>query len=432
MKRFFLLGMLVLVSCGTTAGVSTGPTATTLPQPTASFFPSTTPATPTTAPMSAPTATAIPTPQQAALAYILGADGVVQAWNPATGTAEERGQLPADASHIALAPDGSAVAFMLGNRVMTQEWGGQAHDITPTALAGQLLPLTTLHWSPDGQRLMFDADLGDGSVPQPMIYVAGRDDALAQEFDAGIGPAWSPDGSAVAFAGAPFEPASPYGGGPGGVLTLAQADGSGARSLGGVQVFPGYQSILWADDGAQIAAADAVVHVADGAVVARAPKQDRSVLGAITQFSAAGFGTWQSVRFTTPAQDDPFLFDEADMFTWVGADGSTATLRGAGATCPCMPLAQTAMVIWGAQGDTALVVGGLDADPEPALRVWHKDRTPQIIARWAVEELPAPAYWSPDGRSVLLGNNGTVWYVPLDGGAARQIGSGVALGWAAV
>jgi dipeptidyl aminopeptidase/acylaminoacyl peptidase/CubicO group peptidase (beta-lactamase class C family) len=100
----------------------------------------------------------------------------------------------------ALSPDGSAVAYVVrtqdqeADRPCDQLWlvptdGGEPHRLT--AGPADLAPA----WSPDGSRLAF---LRDGQVA--VLTIGAADPAVLTELDLGAGaPAWSPNSATLAF-----------------------------------------------------------------------------------------------------------------------------------------------------------------------------------------------------------------------------------------
>lgn len=98
-------------------------------------------------------------------------------------------------------------------------------------------------WSPDGTRVVFDREVDDSDLGG--IWVADADGSNATQLVAnGRFPAWSPDGSTIAFVHS--EP----GHGHGSSIYVMAADGSGVHPLtsGSVDFCP-----LWSPDGSQIA-----------------------------------------------------------------------------------------------------------------------------------------------------------------------------------
>jgi Tol biopolymer transport system component len=371
---------------------------------------------------------------------VIDSDGVVSVWNLDTGLAMSAARLPAGSQHT-LAPDGYSLAFFGDGKVMLADLrSGAVVDVTPAELAQRnMFTITGFQWSPDSASVLFDLEPSGADPPEPMIFRADMTTGAARAIVAGIGPTWSPDGQTIGYAAAPFEPVSPYGGGPGGILTLARPDGSAARLITDTTtIFPQYQPISWSRDGARIAAGDVVVSAADGAIALRVAPSERQVLGAIEWLAPDGrsAGVWRSVRRITPGQDDPGTFDEADEFLIVAEDGSERLLaRSRWDTCPCMPLAPTLWVAWTPPGQQALVAGTLEDQDEPGL--WLLDTgagTTQLLASdLTIGELPLTPRWAPDVHYALVAGqgNGTgqVWAIPLDGSAPVRIGAGAPLGW---
>src|SRR6266545_3430990 len=134
----------------------------------------------------------------------------------------------------------SADGALSGNRggfspeiyVMNADGSGQA-NLTHKARTDDLGPA----WSPDGTKIAFASE-GD-------IYVMNADGSgqtrLTHVNDFDVSPDWSPDGSKIAFVGGATDT---------GFIDVMNADGSGRRRLtnGGSDYFPD-----WSPDGTKIA-----------------------------------------------------------------------------------------------------------------------------------------------------------------------------------
>ena len=136
---------------------------------------------------------------------------------------------PRDAMAPAFSPDGTRVAFvarMPGNTSKTQpvfalyvapaDQPGKAHLVTKKPAAGGMHPA----WSPDGTRLAFGA-----GKAIPSIWVVGVDGrGLTRLTTAKLGdgePSWSPDGTQIAYNSAAEADA----------VWIMNADGTAAREL---------------------------------------------------------------------------------------------------------------------------------------------------------------------------------------------------------
>ncbi len=122
---------------------------------------------------------------------------------------------------LAFSPDGKRIAYFSGGgdnshtlRVMNVDGtGGEALWFRDCACHIQ-----DLDWSPDGQRLMFSFNPGEGGIW--IIGVDGSDPT--QVVPLGVNPAWSPDGTRISY----------QEGGNGGALRIADADGSHVTEFG--------------------------------------------------------------------------------------------------------------------------------------------------------------------------------------------------------
>jgi Tol biopolymer transport system component len=94
-------------------------------------------------------------------------------------------------------------------------------------------------WSPDGQRLIFNAPGG--------IHVVNVDGSGLQNLTSGGGPAWSPDGQKIAFDRFVAFPPVP----PESDIYVMNADGSGTKNLTRSSKFDGGPA--WSPDGQKIA-----------------------------------------------------------------------------------------------------------------------------------------------------------------------------------
>jgi TolB protein len=116
----------------------------------------------------------------------------------------------------AWSPDSSRIAFYSNDQVFVMHADG-SNPINLTAAEGHN---TYPDWSPDGTRIVFAAERGTDNQPigagNHAIYVMNADGSgqtrLTNNPMATEGaPAWSPDGTRIAFQSAPFEPESaPY------------------------------------------------------------------------------------------------------------------------------------------------------------------------------------------------------------------------------
>ncbi|MDX6508772.1 MAG: hypothetical protein QOG81_524 [Gaiellaceae bacterium] len=136
--------------------------------------------------------------------------------------------------NFAFSPDWYWVAFPSGGSVadivVMRPDGSQRHEIGPAANG------VTPSWSPDGQRLVFQAPTG--------IYVANADGSGIRKLaEGGAYPSWSPRGDRIAYVAGSYADA---------VLRVAWVD----RAADGPVVTPGsvrFGPVEWSPDGARIA-----------------------------------------------------------------------------------------------------------------------------------------------------------------------------------
>jgi len=116
-------------------------------------------------------------------------------------------------------------------------------------------------WSPDGSKIAFVTDRDNTRDGHAEIYVMNADGTNPVRLAGGLGavqPAWSPDGSKIAFAGAYLCGGECYF-----ALYLMNSDGSGVKELVGSHppfAFPTtFSGPAWSPDGRWIAFAESCV-----------------------------------------------------------------------------------------------------------------------------------------------------------------------------
>jgi Ca2+-binding RTX toxin-like protein len=142
---------------------------------------------------------------------------------------DEKPLLERSFTGIALAPDWSAVAFVDRNLYVSQLDGTGEHVV-----AGSVRE-TRIDWSPDSKRVAFQTSADS-------VAVVSADGSGLRALAPGADPAWSPDGSAIAFQGG--SPANSD-------IHVIAPDGTGNRTLAdgpGAQLEP-----RWSPDGTRIA-----------------------------------------------------------------------------------------------------------------------------------------------------------------------------------
>jgi uncharacterized delta-60 repeat protein len=153
----------------------------------------------------------------------------------------------------ALSPDRRRVAFVRPVKgrfeldLIGADGNGLRSLLKSPVGSEELTPATTLSWSPDGRRLVFDTLHvplpGTCSTPTPPgeIYVVETATGNVRRLGIGSGPSWSPDGRWIAFA-------------RDGKLLLEHPDGSGPRVLGTGS------SLSWSPHGQRVAFVESPKH----------------------------------------------------------------------------------------------------------------------------------------------------------------------------
>jgi len=155
----------------------------------------------------------------------------------------------------AWSPDGKALAFLKGENFLDFPSAAESADLyRMTAAAGPPTRLTkgllvhSFDWSPDAKRIAYAAKHADGS-DAPRIYVTNADGSGVRALTSpGIpdNPAWSPDGSRIAFVSIPSFLDQ-------GNVFVMSADGSDQRQLTHKTLTT---ALAWSPDGQRIAFQD--------------------------------------------------------------------------------------------------------------------------------------------------------------------------------
>jgi len=119
--------------------------------------------------------------------YTMAAQGGIQRLLTSTQGAD---------SNPAWSPDGRTIAFVGSTGDSAGVYVADATGGIPRYLASAA-PDSPLSWSPDGRRIAY---LGGGSpLPQVRVLIAASGQSKALSSDPAQAPAWSPDGSAIAY-----------------------------------------------------------------------------------------------------------------------------------------------------------------------------------------------------------------------------------------
>lgn len=296
-------------------------------------------------------------------------------------------------------PDGSRIALLRdGNVFVVDADGGNEVQVT----ASPLPFLARLTWSQDGDTLAVVYEPGIDT----MIYVAGEDGAGEIPLAVGSGPAWSPDGSRIAFSsGTAYT-------GYWGYIYVMDPDGSGITRIapfGLSDAIPscyGGALFMWSPDGRWIAYHGGRAHLVEATGGSQpielgtgfgpvwSPNGDRI---ALTDRGEAAECAIYTVDPDDPAQRQ-LLFDDARLPAWSPDGTKIAFLRQVYSTDK-----NTTLEIY-----IGAVRGG----------------SPKRIARFELDAYanpfsPPPA-WSPDGSLIAVGLGGVI-YILDPGGRADPI-----------
>ena len=285
-------------------------------------------------------------------------------------------------------PNGSSLAYVSGD---------DAWLVTPPARPRRLEhddgSIETLSWRPDGRALIIGLH-SDGGGDHELFTVAPRGGPLHQltEDDVGdVGPAWSPDGSMLAWS-------------CGRNLCLIRSDGTGRRTVGEIT---STGAPAWSPDGSQLAVQrdDGLFVVgADGRGIrrltwARWPTRHRS---------AAWSPDGRTIAFTDSHASYPY--PHARIALRDVATGETRRLgSGTEAQFEWDPS-------WSPDGRVILHMGEDSCCPPDDVVYIRSESTLSIRARFVYE----PA-WSPDGRLIVATAGAGVVVYPVAGGRRHTL-----------
>src|SRR3989440_3560755 len=105
-------------------------------------------------------------------------------------------------------------------------------------------------WSPDGSKIAFVAGPDSSSLYPNTIYVMNADGSNPIRLTIGSDPAWSPDGNKIAFVSIWSDDSFAYSLYQ---ISVMNADGSNAQSLPGLELVPGVGGPAWSPHGTKIA-----------------------------------------------------------------------------------------------------------------------------------------------------------------------------------
>ncbi len=142
--------------------------------------------------------------------------GATPASAPRTFTLDDIPKI-AGVSNVAISPDGKQIAFVLTRQNLKTDANDRTLELydvatkTARALTFERKGLASPAWSPDGTKLAFLADYGSGDDANQQVWILdfrGGDPVAVTKAPEGVEQfSWRPDGGAIAFV-APDEPAN--------------------------------------------------------------------------------------------------------------------------------------------------------------------------------------------------------------------------------
>lgn len=325
--------------------------------------------------------------------------GVIEGWAAAASRDGEPWLAPVRNGLIALVRDATDSS---GETIVT---------VGPDGTTGEVVLFTDpnvihyeqLVWSPDGRRLAFVGRFADAADGRSEIFVIDADGSnlvqlTANEVD-DDSPAWSPDGTHIAFRQLELDPLAPVDSN----VVLVRTDGSVARALG-----PGANP-AWSPDGQQLS-----MTVTDG---------DSTRLWV----QAADGADRRQVSDVLVASAPPVWSPDGERLV-VSAAGLVLVEVASGSITP-LTAEPGSMPTWSIGG--AIAFSASDA-PAPSVFVIDPDGTNLRRVSGDVGFASVPE-WSPDGRWLLLGHedsgspvavvepaSGNLTLVGSDDGAGRS------------